>query len=76
MWFTNLFGWAKNISSELASYQKKLDRLDTCNKCTDKKDNFSFLFIKKKGVPQCGICKCALYDKTIWQDEQCPKGKW
>jgi len=76
MWLTALFGRAKNISSELTSYQKKLDRLDICNGCTNKKDNFKFLFIKKKGVSQCGICKCALIDKTIWEDEQCPKGKW
>jgi hypothetical protein len=31
MWLTNLFGRAKNISSELASYQKKLKRLITLN---------------------------------------------
>jgi hypothetical protein len=76
MWYTNLFGKAKNISSKLASYQKKLKRLNICEGCPDKKDNFRFLFIKKEGIAQCGKCKCALIDKTIWEDEKCPKGKW
>ena len=76
MWFTNLFGRAKNISSELASYQKKLKRLNTCEGCNDKRDNFKFLWFEKEGISQCSICKCALIDKTIWEDEQCPKGKW
>ena len=76
MWYTNLFGKAKNISSKLASYQKKLKRLNICDGCPDKKDNFRFLFIKKEGIAQCGKCKCALTDKTIWEDEKCPKGKW
>tara|TARA_Y100000592_G_scaffold95520_1_gene162232 strand:- start:206 stop:436 length:231 start_codon:yes stop_codon:yes gene_type:complete len=76
MWYTNLFGKAKNISSKLASYKKKLERLNICESCPDKKDNFKFLFIKKEGIAQCGKCKCALIDKTIWEDEKCPKGKW
>ena len=76
MWLTNIFGRAKNISSKLASYQKKLKRLNICDGCTHKKDNFRFLFFKKEGIAQCNICKCALVDKTIWEDEKCPKGKW
>ena len=76
MWYTNLFGKAKNISSKLASYQKKLKRLNICEGCPDKKDNFRFLFIKKEGIAQCGMCICALIDKTIWEDEKCPKGIW
>lgn len=76
MWLTNLFGRAKNISSDLASYQKKLKRLDICDGCNYKKDNFKFLWFEKEGISQCNICKCALVDKTIWEDEKCPKGKW
>tara|TARA_B100000482_G_C12403549_1_gene218117 strand:- start:141 stop:371 length:231 start_codon:yes stop_codon:yes gene_type:complete len=76
MWLTSLFGKAKNISSELSSYQKKLKRLNICEGCNDKRDNFRFLWFEKEGISQCGICKCALIDKTIWEDEQCPKGKW
>jgi hypothetical protein len=76
MWLTSLFGKAKNISSELSSYQKKLKRLNICEGCNDKRDNFKFLWFEKPGISQCNICKCALIDKTIWEDEQCPKGKW
>ena len=76
MWLTSLFGKAKNISSELSSYQKKLKRLNICEGCNDKRDNFRFLWFEKEGISQCSICKCALIDKTIWEDEQCPKGKW
>ena len=76
MWLTSLFGKAKNISSELSSYQKKLKRLNICEGCNDKRDNFRFLWFEKDGISQCSICKCALIDKTIWEDEQCPKGKW
>ena len=59
MWLTNLFGRSKNISRELASYQKKLKRLNICEGCNDKRDGFKFLGFKKEGIPQCSICKCA-----------------
>lgn len=77
MWLTNLFGKVKNISSDLSTELTKSLRLRLCSKCPQKRNYFRYLFVfKKRGVAQCKICKCALADKVIWQDEKCPLGKW
>ena len=77
MWLTNLFGKAKNINSNIVDYNKKQFRLKVCGGCPDKRDNFRYLFLfEKKGVKQCSICKCAIDDKVIWEDEKCPKNYW
>jgi hypothetical protein len=77
MWLTNLFGRAKNINSDLATELQKKVRLRLCNVCPEKRNDFIFLyFFKKKGVSQCSICKCALLDKILWNDEKCPLEKW
>ena len=77
MWLSNIFGQVKNIDSSICSNKKKEVRLKVCGGCPDKRDNFRYLFLfEKKGVKQCSICKCAIDDKVIWEDEQCPRQKW
>ena len=76
MWFTNLFGKVKNISSEIVKNKNKKKRLSTCQKCTNYRKDFKMFFQTKKNEPQCKVCKCALKSKTIWEDEKCPKNKW
>jgi len=76
MWLFKLFGQAKNINSDIVVSKVKEDRLNTCKKCTYYRKDFKTLFIKKKGVPQCGVCKCSLHDKAMWETESCPKNYW
>lgn len=77
MWLTNLFGKAKNLNSELATPRQKKVRLRLCTVCPEKRNDFVFLYLfKKKGVSQCSICKCALDDKILWNNEKCPISKW
>ena len=76
MWLTNLFGKVKNSDSELTTNEQRQARLLICEVCPSRKADFTFLLVKKKGVAQCGVCKCALQDKVMWVDEKCPKNKW
>lgn len=77
MWLTNLFGKVKNINSDLANYREVKARKETCDLCPNQNADFKYLFFfKKKGVKQCNICKCAINDKVIWDEEQCPMNKW
>lgn len=76
MFLFKLFGKAKNINSDIVDAKTKQDRLDTCKICKHYRKDFKTLFVKKKGLAQCGVCKCALEAKTMWEKEQCPKNKW
>ena len=77
MLLTKLFGKAKNYSSDIIADKPKQARLNTCNRCPKYREDFTYLlFFKKKGISQCGICKCSINDKVIWEDEKCPVGKW
>ena len=76
MWIAELFGRVKNIDSEIVSNDIKLKRMSICEGCPKYRKDFKMLFKTKKNVPQCGICKCALQAKTMWEGEQCPLNKW
>lgn len=41
-------------------------RMEICKKC----DDF------KPFLNRCGVCGCLLSLKTLFANEQCPKGKW
>ena len=73
-----LFGAIKNIEySDIANIRVREKRLDICKFCPYKRDDFTYLFFfKKKGVNQCGKCKCSIKDKVLFEAESCPKKKW
>ena len=76
MWLSNLFGKVKNLDGELATNELRQVRLNICKVCPNRRADFTLFLVKKKGVAQCSICKCALDSKVLWQDEKCPKNKW
>ena len=77
MLLTKLFGKAKNYSSDIAKADTQKKRLKACSKCPKYRKDFKYLLIfKKRDVPQCGVCKCAINDKIIWDDEKCPNSLW
>lgn len=73
-----LFGSIKNLEySDILNTKEKQKRLDICGSCVYFRKDFRYLFFfKKKGISQCGICKCSINDKVLFQNEKCPKNKW
>jgi len=51
-------------------------RLETCIKCDQIEENFTWGIITFKGKKQCKICKCDLHRKTRLKFERCPLNKW
>ena len=73
-----LFGKIKNLEySDICNIRVREERLAICKPCKYKRDDFTYLFFFKKiGVSQCGVCKCSLKDKVLFEAESCPKKKW
>ena len=73
-----IFGYFKNIEcSDIVATTIRQLRTDICKKCINYRKDFTYLFLfKKKGVSQCGICKCGINDKTLFANEKCPINKW
>ena len=71
-----LFGQAKNFTSDIVSAKVKAERISICESCPKYRKDFKTWLVKKKGVPQCGKCKCAIHEKTMWSGERCPLNKW
>lgn len=76
MWLAKLFGQVKNFDSDIVTNKVKEERLSICNTCPHKRADFKTLLVKKKGVAQCGVCKCSILEKAIWESEECPKNMW
>jgi hypothetical protein len=61
----------------LLSDKKQKQRLDICNGCEFKRNDFKlFNVILWKRKAQCKVCKCFLDAKTKIDFASCPKGKW
>ena len=77
MILAKLFGRFKNLDGEVIGYAEKNEREEICKACPNYRKDFVYMYLfKKEGLPQCGVCKCSISDKTLWKSEKCPKGKW
>ena len=78
---SKLFGYIRNIntdlSADIANIRKREYRLNICGGCPKRRTHTTYLWVfKKKHLPQCGVCKCVLSSKVLFEDEQCPLNRW
>lgn len=73
-----IFGYFKNLEySDITNIRTREHRIEVCKGCPKYRKHFTTLWIfKKKNTPQCGLCKCIIKDKVLFENEKCPLNKW